>query len=221
MFSAERYDRVSHALGKAYRDVVRGMRGEFEHPPDLVAYRSHPRTSTPCSTSAPTSAPQRSPTAAGPAWSAGSSRGSATTTGAWSRSTCGAWTGCSRSIRSSRAARIQAGALGPVSRTNSRARPHPAPLPPVVRVLDPGRLDRHPRRRPLRDPLHAHRRPGRVGPRRHPLGRVEAAGCRVGCRSQPRPRFDRVRGHPRRDHRRLGAGARAAAVEDFVRSRLR
>ena len=26
-----------HALGKAYRDVVRGFRGEFENPPDLVA----------------------------------------------------------------------------------------------------------------------------------------------------------------------------------------
>jgi alkyldihydroxyacetonephosphate synthase len=29
---------VSHALGKAYRDVVRGFRGEFENPPDLVAF---------------------------------------------------------------------------------------------------------------------------------------------------------------------------------------
>ncbi|MFL5907478.1 MAG: FAD-binding oxidoreductase [Solirubrobacterales bacterium] len=38
MFSDERYDRVSHALGKAYRDVVRGFRGEFPNPPDLVAY---------------------------------------------------------------------------------------------------------------------------------------------------------------------------------------
>lgn len=34
---ADRRDRVSHALGKAYRDVVRGFRGEIEHPPDLVA----------------------------------------------------------------------------------------------------------------------------------------------------------------------------------------
>ncbi|MGI8461808.1 MAG: FAD-binding oxidoreductase [Solirubrobacterales bacterium] len=33
----ERHDRVSHALGKAYRDVVRGFRGDFENPPDLVA----------------------------------------------------------------------------------------------------------------------------------------------------------------------------------------
>ncbi len=38
MFSADRHDRVSHALGKAYRDIVRGFRGQFEHPPDLVAY---------------------------------------------------------------------------------------------------------------------------------------------------------------------------------------
>ncbi|HEX8754145.1 MAG TPA: FAD-dependent oxidoreductase, partial [Solirubrobacterales bacterium] len=37
LFSDGRYERVSHALGKAYRDVVRGFRGEFENPPDLVA----------------------------------------------------------------------------------------------------------------------------------------------------------------------------------------
>ena len=38
MFSADRYDRIAHSLGKAYRDVVRGFRGEFDNPPDLVAY---------------------------------------------------------------------------------------------------------------------------------------------------------------------------------------
>jgi alkyldihydroxyacetonephosphate synthase len=38
MFSADRYDRIAHSLGKAYRDVVRGFRGEFANPPDLVAY---------------------------------------------------------------------------------------------------------------------------------------------------------------------------------------
>jgi alkyldihydroxyacetonephosphate synthase len=37
LFSDGRYERVSHALGKSYRDVVRGFRGEFENPPDLVA----------------------------------------------------------------------------------------------------------------------------------------------------------------------------------------
>jgi alkyldihydroxyacetonephosphate synthase len=38
LFTDGRYERVSHALGKAYRDVVRGFRGEFPNPPDLVAF---------------------------------------------------------------------------------------------------------------------------------------------------------------------------------------
>jgi len=37
LFTDGKYERVSRALGKAYRDVVRGFRGEFENPPDLVA----------------------------------------------------------------------------------------------------------------------------------------------------------------------------------------
>jgi alkyldihydroxyacetonephosphate synthase len=36
--STARYDRAAHTYGKAFRDVVRGARGEFENPPDLVAY---------------------------------------------------------------------------------------------------------------------------------------------------------------------------------------
>jgi len=38
LFSAGRHDRAVHALGKAYRDIVRGHRGEFPNPPDLVAF---------------------------------------------------------------------------------------------------------------------------------------------------------------------------------------
>ncbi len=38
LFTDEKYERVCHAMGKAYRDVVRGLRGEFPNPPDLVAY---------------------------------------------------------------------------------------------------------------------------------------------------------------------------------------
>jgi alkyldihydroxyacetonephosphate synthase len=38
VLSADRHDRISHALGKAYRDIVRGFRGEFPNPPDLVAH---------------------------------------------------------------------------------------------------------------------------------------------------------------------------------------
>ena len=34
---SEPYERASHALGKAYRDVVRGFRGDFPNPPDVVA----------------------------------------------------------------------------------------------------------------------------------------------------------------------------------------
>ncbi len=37
LFSDAKYERVSRALGKSYVDLVRGFRGEFENPPDLVA----------------------------------------------------------------------------------------------------------------------------------------------------------------------------------------
>ena len=37
LLTDDRHERLVHALGRAYRDVVRGHRGEFEHPPDLVA----------------------------------------------------------------------------------------------------------------------------------------------------------------------------------------
>ncbi len=40
LFAGDDYERVSHALGKAYRDVVRGFRGRIDNPPDLVG---HPR----------------------------------------------------------------------------------------------------------------------------------------------------------------------------------
>jgi alkyldihydroxyacetonephosphate synthase len=38
LFTDDHYERTARALGKAYRDVVRGFRGEFENPPDLVAF---------------------------------------------------------------------------------------------------------------------------------------------------------------------------------------
>ncbi len=38
LFTDSHYERTVHALGKAYRDVVQGFRGEFGNPPDLVAY---------------------------------------------------------------------------------------------------------------------------------------------------------------------------------------
>ena len=64
--------------------------------------------------------------------------------------------------------RARPGPRGPAS----AERPHAAPLSPIVRVLDPRRVDSHAGRRPLRDPAHAHRRPGGVGARDHPCGGV-------------------------------------------------
>ena len=36
----EPYERVSHAYGKSYRDIVRAFRGRFDNPPDVVAHPS-------------------------------------------------------------------------------------------------------------------------------------------------------------------------------------
>ncbi|MBA3260924.1 MAG: FAD-binding oxidoreductase [Thermoleophilaceae bacterium] len=36
--STDAYERVTHAYGKAYRDLVRALRGRFDHPPDVVAH---------------------------------------------------------------------------------------------------------------------------------------------------------------------------------------
>ena len=38
LFTDDPHERAVHALGKAYRDIVRGHRGEFPCPPDLVAF---------------------------------------------------------------------------------------------------------------------------------------------------------------------------------------
>ena len=59
--------------------------------------------------------------------------------------------------------------------------------------------------------LDPHRRPGRVGARDHARRATgRAAGCRLRRRPEPRPDADRLRGHPRGDHRGLGPGPRAA-----------
>ena len=35
--ATDRYERVTHSYGKAYRDIVRAFRGRFDEPPDVVA----------------------------------------------------------------------------------------------------------------------------------------------------------------------------------------
>ena len=112
--SSERYERVSHALGKAYRDVVRGLRGQIDEP----GRRGRPPArrgarSRRCSPGARTPARPAIPTAAARASSAGSSRGSATATRARSAIDLGALDRVLEVDPVSRAARIQAGTLGP------------------------------------------------------------------------------------------------------------
>src|SRR5215468_8334740 len=36
--SGERRERAVHTLGKSYDDLVRGIRGDYQHAPDVVAY---------------------------------------------------------------------------------------------------------------------------------------------------------------------------------------
>ncbi len=106
-------------------------------------------------------------------------------------------------------------------RATGRARPHAAPLPAVVRVLDSRRLDRHPRGRAFRDRLDAHRRPRRVGARDHSERRMgEPAAPGLWRRAQPRPDADRLGGDPGRDHRGLGAGSRAPCAQGLGRGCL-
>ena len=112
----------------------------------------------------------------------------------------------------SRSARIQARRARARARGAARrARADAAPLPAVVRVLHARRLDRNPRRRPLRDRLDAHRGSRRVRARDDPAGRRESR--RLPARApgrQPRPDARGLRGDARRDH--PGVGARAAAT---------
>ena len=35
--STDRYERAAHCYGRSYRDLVRGFRGQFDSPPDVVA----------------------------------------------------------------------------------------------------------------------------------------------------------------------------------------
>ncbi len=121
-------------------------------------------------------------------------------------------------------ARIQAGATGPG--LEDQLREHGLTLrhfPQSFRVLDPGRVDRHPCGRALRHPLHPHRRSRRVGAGRHPgrdLGLPAAA--RLGRRGLARPDAARLRGDAGDHHRSLGARpapARAFAARPASASR--
>ena len=232
-----------HACGKSYLDIVRGLRGRFEH-------AARPRRP-----------PARRARGRGVLeWAGARERGRhplrrrhvrrrrrrAAVADALRRRGHARprrrSTACSRSTRSRARRASGAGALGPrLEEQLAPARPDAAPLPAVVRVLDARRLDRDALRRPLRDALHAHRRLRRVDPRGHArraLGVAAAAGLgrgpvarpaccsarrgssasspRRGCACRPRPRPPR---RARRALRRRSAGG-AEAVRALAQSGL-
>ena len=123
----------------------------------------------------------------------------------------------------SSAALIEAGATGPgLEEPVACARPVPAPLPAVVRVLHPRRLDRDPGRRAFRDPVDAHRGPGGVRAGDHPGGRVGVASpARLRCGDQPRPHARRLGGRARRDHPGVGARPAPAPAPQLARGSFR
>ena len=187
LFTAERYERVSRALGKSYRDVVRGFRGEFPNPPDLVAL---PRVESEIET----------------ALSWAEAEGAAVVPFGGGTSVVG---GVEARLGDrpvicldlrlmdrllevdpvSLAARIQAGATGP--RVEGQLREHGLTLrhlPSVVRVPQARRLDRHPRGRSLRHALYPYRRSGRVRASDHPArGLAQPAPPRLRRRALARP----------------------------------
>ena len=176
--------RASHALGKAYRDVVRGFRGEFAEPPDVVA---RPRDEADverwlswCADADAVAIPFGGGTSVvGGVEARGIDRPVVSLD----------LRGLDRVVEVDRdvargahpGRRDRAGARGAAQ----GARAHAAPLPAVVRVLHARRLDRHPGGRALRHAVDAHRRPRGVGARDHAVGRLgEPPAARLGARAR-------------------------------------
>ena len=118
------YERATHSYGKSYRDVIRAFRGRFDNPPDVVAHPADEADVERCSRGARRRAPPRSPSAEARAWSAGSSRrpGDRPSVTIDLR----ALDRVLEVDRTSRAARIQAGAEGP--RLEEQLREHEVTL---------------------------------------------------------------------------------------------
>ena len=114
-------DRAGHAYGKAYRDVVRALRGQLANPPDLVAYPRSEAEVVAVVDWASSNGIAVVPYGGGSSWSAGSST-AATPTTPWCRLDLSRLDRVLEVDRTSRAARIQAGALGPV--LEEQLRPH-------------------------------------------------------------------------------------------------
>jgi alkyldihydroxyacetonephosphate synthase len=122
--SSGAYDRAAHTYGKSFRDVVRAFRGELAHPPDVIAYPGTEEDIVAlldwCSDAGAAVVP----------YGGGSSvTGGVDGGGDWAEAYAGVVTidlcrldAVLEVDRTSRAARIQAGALGPV--LEAQLKPH-------------------------------------------------------------------------------------------------
>ena len=120
------YERASHALGKSYRDVVRGFRGEFAHPPDVVALPRDEADVERCCRWCATPDAVAIPFGGGTSVVGGvEPRGSS---GPSCRSTCAGSTGCWRSTRLPRRPHPGRGHRAGPRGAAAAARAHAAPL---------------------------------------------------------------------------------------------
>ena len=214
-------DRAGHTYGKSFRDVVRGFASRLREPAGRrgVSERRGRRRGA-CSTWCSTPASRRSRTAAGRASSVASRRPPADAVrGRRVDRPRAARSRASRIDRTSRAARIQAGVLGPA--LEDQLRPHGLTLrhfPQSFEFSSLGGWIATRSGRPLRDALHPHRRVrrGASGRDADRARRDPAAAC-VGCRAESRSAVHRLGGDPRHHHRGVDA---AAGTADLSRLRV-
>ena len=213
--SAAPHDRAGHTYGKCFRDVVRALRAPTSRRrPTWWRSRATSARSPRCSTGAASARVACIPYGGGSSVVGGvEARVGDGYAGAVSLD-LGRLDRVLEIDRASRAARIQARRARPRARGPAPpARPHAAPLPAVLRVLDARRLDRDALGRSLRDALHPHRRLRRVAARGDAdRRRRDAAPARLGRGARARPPLHRLRGHARRHHRGVDAAAGPAAL---------
>ena len=146
--SSDPFERVTHAYGKAYRDLVRALRGRYDHPPDVVARPADEdelrQVLDWCASAGAAAIPYGGGTSVVGGVEPRVPQDAAVTID------LGRLDRVLEVDRVSRAARIQAGATGPgLEEQLKRARADAAPLPAVLRARHAGRLDRDARGRAI------------------------------------------------------------------------
>ncbi len=223
LVSDSRHERLTHAMGKAYRDVVRGFRGIYERTPDMVAFPADEDDVRRVLELADDRRLAVIP------YGGGSSvvGGVEPRVGLGYRGTV--TVDLSRLDRvlevdeHSMAARIQGGALGPdlerqLGERGLTLRHFPQSFEhSTLGGWIATRAGGH-----FATVRHPHRRSRRVGPGDHARGHLgEPAPAGLGRRPEPGPDAGRLGGDPRPDHRGLGPGPPPADLQALVRRQLR